>query len=157
MKSLFQLAVTNFAVTATLLILASVGLAQDAASIPSSRLIGAEELAAILRAPEAEKPLTIQVGFKLLYAEAHIPGAEYIGPASSPVGIEQLRKRVNSLPRTKFIVIYCGCCPWSHCPNVKPADDALHAMGFRKVKVLRIADNFGSDWVDKGYPVAKGE
>jgi hypothetical protein len=29
-------------------------------------------------------------------------------------------------------------------------------MGFTNVKVLYIADNFGKDWVDKGYPVAKG-
>ncbi len=40
---------------------------------------------------------------------------------------------------------------------MKPADDALHAMGFTNVKVLYIADNFGTNWVDKGYPVAKGE
>jgi len=25
------------------------------------------------------------------------------------------------------------------------------------VKVLYIADNFGSDWVNKGYPTAKGD
>jgi len=25
------------------------------------------------------------------------------------------------------------------------------------VRVLYIADNFGKDWVDKGYPIAKGE
>jgi len=53
-------------------------------------------------------------------------------------------------------VIYCGCCPWSHCPNVKSADDALRAMGFIHVKVLYISNNFGADWVDKGYPVGKG-
>ena len=41
--------------------------------------------------------------------------------------------------------------------NVKPADDTLHAMGFTNVKVLYIADNFGADWVEKGYPVAKGD
>jgi hypothetical protein len=30
-------------------------------------------------------------------------------------------------------------------------------MGFTNVKVLYIADNFGTNWVDKGYPTAKGE
>jgi hypothetical protein len=25
------------------------------------------------------------------------------------------------------------------------------------VKVLYIASNFGADWVDKGYPVSKGQ
>jgi hypothetical protein len=28
-------------------------------------------------------------------------------------------------------------------------------MGFSRVKVLYLANNFGADWVDKGYPVAK--
>jgi hypothetical protein len=27
-------------------------------------------------------------------------------------------------------------------------------MGFTRVKALYIADNFGTDWVDKGYPAA---
>jgi thiosulfate/3-mercaptopyruvate sulfurtransferase len=97
------------------------------------------------------------VGFHTLHEQAHIPGSEYIGPASSPGGLQQLRKRVESLPRTRFIVIYCGCCPWSHCPNIKPADEALRAMGFTHVKALRISDNFGANWVDKGYPVTKGQ
>jgi hypothetical protein len=30
-------------------------------------------------------------------------------------------------------------------------------MGFTNVKVLYIANNFGADWVEKGYPVAKGQ
>jgi hypothetical protein len=93
----------------------------------------------------------------VLFSQAHIAGSEYVGSASTESGLQQLRKRVESLPRTKFVVIYCGCCPWSHCPNVKPADDALQAMGFTNVKVLYIANNFGADWVDKGYPVAKGD
>ena len=132
-------------------------LAQQAGSIPNSRLIQPEELAKMLQSPKPEKPLLIQVGSHVLYTQAHIPGSEYIGPAATEAGLQQLRKRVESLPRTKFIIIYCGCCPWSHCPNVKPADEALQAMGFTNVKVLYIANNFGADWVDKGYPVAKGD
>jgi thiosulfate/3-mercaptopyruvate sulfurtransferase len=54
-------------------------------------------------------------------------------------------------------VLYCGCCPWSHCPNVHTAYQELQALGFTSVKVLYIADDFGTDWVDKGYPTAKGE
>lgn len=148
-----------FVVLAGLLCVSSASLvsALQASSIPSSQLINAEELAGILQSPKSEKPLLIQVGSHVLYSQAHIPGSEYIGPASSESGLQQLRKRVESLPRSKFIVIYCGCCPWSHCPNVKPADDTLHAMGFTHVKVLYIANNFGADWVDKGYPAAKGD
>jgi thiosulfate/3-mercaptopyruvate sulfurtransferase len=131
--------------------------AAQATAIPASRQISPEDLVNRLRNSGNEKPLMIQVGSHVLYAQAHIPGSEYIGPASTEAGLQQLRKRVESLPRTKSIILYCGCCPWSHCPNVKPADDALRALGFSNVKVLYISDNFGTNWVDKGYPTAKGE
>jgi len=134
-----------------------VALAYQASLIPSSRLINPDELVKILQSAKGEKPLMIQVGSHVLYTQAHIPGSEYIGPGSSESGLQSLRKRVESLPRKTFIVLYCGCCPWNHCPNVKPADDALHAMGFANVKVLCIPGNFGMDWVEKGYPVAKGD
>lgn len=129
----------------------------QATSIPTARLIQPEELVKLFQTAGTEKPLMIQVGSHVLYAQAHIPGSEYIGPASSDAGLQKLRERVAPLPRSKFIVLYCGCCPWGHCPNVKPADDALHALGFTNVKVLYIADNFGTNWVEKGYPTAKGE
>ena len=131
--------------------------AGQATSIPNSRQISPEQLLKLLQSSAKEKPLMIQVGSHVLYAQAHIPGSEYIGPASSEAGILQLRKRVDALPRTKSIVLYCGCCPWSHCPNVKPADNVLQSMGFSNVKVLYISNNFGTDWVDKGYPTAKGD
>ena len=137
--------------------LASAVLAYQAILIPASRLMNPDELVKLLQSSKSEKPLMIQVGSRVLYAQAHIPGSEYIGSGSSEVGLQSLRQRVQSLPRNKFIVLYCGCCPWGHCPNVKPADDALHALGFTNVKTLYLADNFGANWVDKGYPVAKGE
>lgn len=137
--------------------LTSLGFAYQASLIPASSLINPDELVRILQSAKSEKPLMIQVGSHVLYAQAHIPGSEYIGPASSESGLQLLRKRVEPLPRKRFIVLYCGCCPWSHCPNVKPADDALRAMGFTKVKVLFIPGNFGMDWVEKGFPVAKGD
>jgi thiosulfate/3-mercaptopyruvate sulfurtransferase len=137
--------------------LASAALAYQANLIPASRLINPDDLVKILQSAKGEKPLMIQVGSHVLYTQAHIPGSEYIGPASSESGLQSLRKRVESLPRNKFIVLYCGCCPWNHCPNVKPAADALKAMGFTNLKVLYISNNFGADWVEKGYPVAKGD
>ena len=141
-----------------LLAVLSVAAAQaQATAIPASRQITPEDLLKLLQSSGKEKPLLIHVGSHVLYAQAHIPGSEYIGPTSREAAVQQLRKRVESLPRNAKIILYCGCCPWTHCPNVKPADDALLAMGFTNVKVLYIADNFGTNWVDKGYPVAKGE
>ncbi len=128
----------------------------QASSIPAARLINPEELVKIIQSGK-EKPLMIQVGSHVLYTQAHIPGSEYIGPGSTEAGLQQLRQRVASLPKTKSIFLYCGCCPWGHCPNVKPAYDALNAMGFSNLKVVYIPNNFGADWADKGYPTAKGE
>jgi len=125
-------------------------------SIAPGRLINPEDLVKILKEGK-QKPLVLQVGSHMLFVQAHIPGSEYAGPAANAAGLQQLRKRVESLPKNTFIVLYCGCCPWSHCPNIKPADDALQAMGFTNVKVVYISDNFGTNWVDKGYPTAKGE
>lgn len=123
----------------------------------SPQLITPEDLVKILQAPKGEKPLILNVGPWLLFRQAHIPGAEYIGPGSDKAGLEQLRTRVKSLPHKKFIVLYCGCCPWNHCPNVRPAFKELSTMGFTDVKVLYIADNIGTDWVYKGYPTVKGQ
>jgi len=144
-------------VMAAVTMLGSVVFSYQATSIPDSRLIQPEDLVKILQSPKGERPLIIQVGSHVLYEQAHIPGSEYIGPASREVGLAELRKRVESLPRGKLIVLYCGCCPWSHCPNVKPALDLLRSLGFTNVKVLYIADNFGANWVEKGYPVGKGD
>ena len=102
------------------------------------------------------KPLVLQTGSHVLYAEAHIPGSEYAGPTGTSAGIEALRARVTGLDKDTLIVIYCGCCPWSRCPNIKPAYQQLRSLGFTNVKALYLAQNFGTDWVDKGYPVVKG-
>ena len=110
----------------------------------------------MLQTASADKPLVLQVGSHLLYSEGHIPGSEYAGQGSRPSGLQQLQNRVSSLPRKRFIVLYCGCCPWSRCPNLAPAFEKLHEMGFTNVKVLYLADNFGADWANKGYPVEEG-
>jgi thiosulfate/3-mercaptopyruvate sulfurtransferase len=125
---------------------------------PGSRyLIVPEDLLKLMQSPVDEKPLVLNVGPWLLYRQAHIPEAEYIGSGSDKQGLEQLRTKVKPLPHGKLIVLYCGCCPWSHCPNVLPAFKELSTLGFTNVKVLYIADNFGTDWVYKGYPTVKGQ
>lgn len=123
----------------------------------SSQLINPEDLLNLLQSGQENKPLVLNVGPSILYMQAHIPGAEYIGATAGKQSLERLRTRVKSLPRNQSIILYCGCCPWSRCPNVRPAYNELHAMGFTNVKVLYIADNFGADWVDKGYPTIKGQ
>ncbi len=122
-----------------------------------SQVITTTELAQRLKENKQPKPLLLNVGFRSLYVQGHIPGSHYLGPTARPEGREALRSFVQKLPRDRQIVVYCGCCPWYECPNVRPAFSELKSMGFTKVKVLYIPDNFGRDWAAKGYPVAKGE
>lgn len=151
-------ALSRFVLACALLVQSAAALAdhKPAASIPVADLIQPATLAADLKRTSAPKPVILQVGFRTLYVQAHIPGAEYVGAASEDAGLQNLRARVATLAKDTAIVIYCGCCPWSHCPNIAAAYDALHAMGFTGVKVLYIADNFGDNWANQGYPVAKG-
>ena len=126
-----------------------------AASIPAAALIQPADLVANLKSASAPKPLVLHVGFRILYMQAHIPASEYVGPASDAAGLQLLRNRVAKLHKDAAIVIYCGCCPWSDCPNIAAAYDALHALGFTHVKAVYFAENFGKDWINQGYPVAK--
>lgn len=129
----------------------------SAFSIPNAQLMQPEELNRLLRSSGGDKPLILQVGSHMMFAQSHIPGSQYAGPGSQAEGIQQLRGRVASLPHNRFIVLYCGCCPWNRCPNVGPAYKLLHDLGFTRVKVLYLASNFGDDWVSKGYAVESGQ
>jgi thiosulfate/3-mercaptopyruvate sulfurtransferase len=129
---------------------------KPAASIPTAALIQPADFAATLNASAAPRPLILQIGFRKAYAQAHIPGSEYVGAASEEDGLKVLQQRVAKLSKDSAIVIYCGCCPWKKCPNIAAAYDALRDMGFKNVKVIYMAEDFETNWVDQGFPTAKG-
>ena len=141
---------------AFLLFLALPAFAQpgSAPTIPQSVLVQPAELASALKS--GPKPVILQVGFKVMYDEAHIPGAQYAGPGSKDDGIAALKTAAASIDKSQEVILYCGCCPWEHCPNVAAAWRTLKELGFTNLKVLYIPKNFGADWVEKGYPTVKG-
>ena len=96
------------------------------------------------------KPMILQVGFERNYRVKRIPGAIYAGPGNKPEGLDSLKRTVASTPKDREIVLYCGCCPWVNCPNMKPAFALLREAGFKNVKALVIETNFGKDWIEKG-------
>jgi rhodanese-related sulfurtransferase len=120
-----------------------------AADLP---VIQPKDLAAQLASGTAQ-PAIIQVGPNVLYRSHHIPGAVYGGPAGKPEGLEALKAAVKDLPHDRDLVIYCGCCPWDRCPNVKPAIELLKELGFTHVKAMYSGTSFKTDWIDQGYPV----
>lgn len=101
------------------------------------------------------RPAVACVAFDFLYRGAHVPGAVFLGPGRDPNAIATLTKWARELPSDQEVVLYCGCCPWSRCPNIRPAYRALADLGFKRVRVVRIDRDFGRDWVTKGYPVEK--
>ena len=105
--------------------------------------------------PGSHTPLIVCVGFGTLYREAHIRGAQYYGPASTPDGLADLKKWAASQPRDREIVIYCGCCPFVHCPNIRPAFTVLQSLGFKSVRVLVLDTGLGRDWIEKGFPTER--
>jgi hypothetical protein len=121
-----------------------------------AEMIQPKELATVLTSAKAPKPVLLHVGFPVLFRGKHIPNSIYAGPGGKPEGLENLKKAVAGLKKDKEIVIYCGCCPWSHCPNMKPAMDTLKSLGFTKVKALMIETNMSKDWIQLGYPSEAG-
>ena len=103
------------------------------------------------------KPALIHVGFAVMYRGKHIPQSIYAGPARNAEGLDALKKAVAKIPRDREIVVYCGCCPYEMCPNIKPALAALREMGFSRVKALMMPTNFATDWINHGYPIEEGE
>ncbi len=107
-----------------------------------------------LAAHLSTKPVIFHVGFNVLYRNSkHIPGTVYAGPGRQAEGLEVLKAAVEKLPRDREIVIYCGCCPWDHCPNIRPAMALLQQLGFKNVKALYLPENYKVNWIDAGYPV----
>ena len=86
---------------------------------------------------------------------AVIPASHKMGMASTPEGMNAFSAALDSLPKNTKIVIYCGCCPFEHCPNVRPAIDVLKKKGFTDYSLLNLPTNIKTDWISKGYPTVE--
>src|SRR5438132_14250916 len=84
-----------------------------------SVLVQPKDLAAQLQG-KGTKPALFYVGFQTMYRK-HIPAAIFVGPGSRTQGLDALKAAAAGLPRERDVVVYCGCCPWDQCPNMKPA------------------------------------
>ena len=122
----------------------------------SSETIQPTVLAKMLTDKYTSIPTVVFVGFRSLYVGGHVPDAVFHGTASSEQGIAGLKSWATTLPHDADIVIYCGCCPFDKCPNIRPAYAVLSSLGFKKIRVLMLPTSFAVDWAEKGYPVRKG-
>lgn len=122
----------------------------------SNQTVDAATLAKEIGGPANSRPVVVSVSPHAIYLGGHIPGAIYEGPGSDASAIEGLKRWAEHLPRSTNLVVYCGCCPLVHCPNLRPAFRALQSMGFTHLRALILTTNFYTDWYSKGYPTEKG-
>lgn len=95
-------------------------------------------------------PIIISIG-----PGALIDGSVAIGPVNADSTLQQFKTHLQSIPKDKELVVYCGCCPFENCPNVRPAVAALQHLKFTRYKLLNLTNNIKTDWIDKGYPIKK--
>jgi thiosulfate/3-mercaptopyruvate sulfurtransferase len=110
------------------------------------QLLEPSDLAATLKSGK-NIPVIISVG-----PGATIPSSKDIGMIKEEENLKQFRALLLKLPRNTPVVVYCGCCPFDRCPNVRPAVDLLKELKFSDFKLLNLPHNIKTDWIDKGYP-----
>lgn len=93
-------------------------------------------------------PVIISVG-----PGAIIPHSIDIGMTNDAANLQKFKDEISKLPKSTKIVVYCGCCPFAKCPNVRPAIAALQEKGFTNYFLLNLPQNIKTDWISKGYPV----
>ncbi len=123
------------------------------APIPPEDLISAVDFQATREAGMPDP--VFHVGPPSLFARGHVPGSVSAGEAAEPEGLANLARLVAALPRTTRVIVYCGCCPYRSCPNVRPALRRLRELGFADARILDMPTNFKTDWSKQGFPVER--
>jgi thiosulfate/3-mercaptopyruvate sulfurtransferase len=118
-------------------------------------LVAPAALAGRLDDVKSGKIAVLYVGPDTLFGRGHVPGARNVGEAGSSEGRRALSSALALVPKEAEIVLYCGCCPYRNCPNVRPASAALKELGRPNARVLDLPTRFATDWADKGYPVER--
>ena len=132
---------------AILFLLASAFIRQTEPWTPA-QLLEPAELAARLSHPSGNPPLVICVGPSGL-----IKGSVETGPTQKSQNLDSLKTLLEKQDRNREVIIYCGCCPFQHCPNIRPAFTLLNEMHFTNARLLNLSHNIKVDWLDHKYPV----
>jgi len=120
--------------------------AQNPVNWTPDQLMAPSELAATLK-ENKEIPVIFSVG-----PSALIPHSKDMGMIKEKENLKKFKDALAALPKDSRIVVYCGCCPYEHCPNVRPAVEVLKEMKFTNFKLLDLPHNIKMDWINQGYP-----
>jgi hypothetical protein len=115
----------------------------------AKQLMQPAELAALLKEAKGVKPIVYNIG-----PSGNIKDAVTIGNTKDEENLQKLKADLRKRSKDALIVLYCGCCPFKDCPNIRPAFQLLNQENFKNHKLLDIPQNLKVDWIDKGYPMA---
>ena len=134
----------------TFIIVASLSMTAQTPVWKKEQLMPTKELADKINSSidAKQKPLILNVG-----PMEQIKSAIEVGRATSVTGIEKIKQTVAWENKARTVVVYCGCCSYASCPNIRPAYDALIKLGFKNAKVLELPEGIKPDWVAKDYPM----
>jgi thiosulfate/3-mercaptopyruvate sulfurtransferase len=121
---------------------------------PADRVVRSEDLAREI-AGAGPKPRIVHVGPEILYERGQVPGAVHAGTASDPEGLAAIGKYLGGLPHDTDVVLYCGCCRYEDCPNIRPAYKKAVGVGLTRARVLDLPTNLTTDWEKHGLPLEK--
>ncbi|MBI3520154.1 MAG: rhodanese-like domain-containing protein [Bacteroidetes bacterium] len=135
----------------SILIVACIGFSFSSFQAPTwkkEQLMSTKDLADKIKTNAKDKPLIFNVG-----PMENIKGAVAVGAATNITFSNRMESVLAMESKAKPVVVYCGCCSYASCPNIKPAYDKLMSLGFKNTKVLELPEGIKPDWVAKGYPV----
>ncbi|MDQ6889937.1 MAG: rhodanese-like domain-containing protein [Bacteroidota bacterium] len=123
--------------------------AQNPINWTKDQLIEPSALAATIKSGK-KLPFIFSVG-----PGAVIPNSIDIGMVKDESNMAKFKASVSKLPKSANIVLYCGCCPFEPCPNVRPALAFLKSEKYNNYHLLNLPHNIKTDWISKGYPSAQ--
>jgi hypothetical protein len=121
-------------------------LAQEPINWTSDQLMEPADLSAAIKS-DKNIPVILSIG-----PGAIIPHSRDIGMTKDAENMKKFKDELAGLPKDTQIVIYCGCCPFEHCPNIRPAMQMLKELKFTNYKLLDLPHNIKIDWINKGLP-----
>lgn len=124
--------------------------AQHAEPWKPEQLLSPASLSAVISNSSPEKPLIIDIG-----PAGSIKGSVKTGAANKKENLKKLKELLLKENKDRKIVIYCGCCPYEKCPNIRPAFLLLDSLKFTNHKLLDLPHNLKVDWIDHGYPMTE--
>ena len=114
------------------------------------QILQPETLAATMQNAKAKQPIIINIG-----PAGSIKTSVSFGSTQDKESLDSLQHFLQKIPKNTEVVLYCGCCPFEHCPNIRPAFTLIKQMKFTNPKLLNLSHNLKVDWIDKGFPMSE--